>query len=97
MWKVAGGRGRYASGGRPARRFVTIAPSSGDISILDIVTNIPAAASAGSRHDLFSFLSFLTSASEPVILSEARGARGAKDLLCSWDQKAGPSRLRRSG
>jgi len=29
------------------------------------------------RHDLFSFLSFLTRASEPVILSAA----GAKDLL----------------
>src|SRR6266566_1582057 len=28
MWKVAGGRGKYASGGWPARRLVTMAPSS---------------------------------------------------------------------
>src|SRR6266540_1535107 len=27
MWNVAGGRGRYASGGRSARRFVPIGPS----------------------------------------------------------------------
>src|SRR6266568_4527696 len=26
MWNVAGGRGRYASGGRPAWRFLTLVP-----------------------------------------------------------------------
>src|SRR2546430_1650794 len=49
MWNVAGGRGKYASDGRAARRFVTMAPlSMTDISILDIVTTLPGEAGPGS-------------------------------------------------
>src|SRR6267378_6474644 len=50
MWNVAGGRGRNASGDRPACRFVTMAPSlasdtnAPNISTLDIVGNVPAGA-----------------------------------------------------